>query len=386
MYVCGIVSEYNPFHMGHLYHLRKTKRLLGEDTVFVCAMSGNFVQRGDFAALEKYIRAETAVRCGVDLVVELPLSAALSSAEGFASGAAQTLHALGCDAISFGAETPDVKLLCRAADGLRQLHNVTVSGGLSYAAQRQAALRTIDPEAANLLSFPNNTLGIAYCQFARSLGMKIIAVPRRGAEHDSAVPQAGFVSASYLRRRLRENRWEECAAYLPEPVWNALQRARRYGQAPVSPPEEALFYLIRRLSFTRELYTGTSDGFDERLQKAIASASSWRDIITRAQTRRFPAARIRRTLLRAILTLAPDTPVAPSYLRVLALGRRGRDYIKRATLPVIIKPAAEKKMAAELQPALRRDAFADTLFTLAMPDKSQSVTGGHFRQTPFVEK
>jgi len=349
-------------------------------------MSGNFVQRGDFAALEKYTRAEMAIRCGIDLVVELPLSAALSSAEGFALGAVQTLRALGCDTVSFGAETPDINLLCRAADGLNQLHNVTISGGLSYAAQRQTALRTIDPEAATLLSFPNNTLGIFYCQFARPLGMKIVAVPRQGAGHNAAVPQEGFVSASYLRRRLREKRWEECASYLPETVCNVLQRARQYGQAPVSPPEEALFYLIQRLSFTRELYVGASDGFDERLQKAIVSASSWQDIITRAQTKRFPAARVRRALLRAILTLTPDTPVTPSYLRVLALGERGRSHIKRATLPVIVKPAAEKKMAATLQPVLRRDAFADTLFTLAMPDKLQSVAGGHFRQTPFVGK
>lgn len=384
MRVCGIVAEYNPFHTGHLYHLQETRRVLGENTVLVCAMSGNFVQRGDFAVLEKYARAETAIRCGADLVVELPLSAALSSAEGFALGAIQTLHALGCDSVSFGAETSDITLLCRAADGLRRLRRVGISGGSSYAAQRQAALQTIDPEAATLLSFPNNTLGIAYCQFARPLGMQVFAVPRQGAGHDETAPQGGFVSASYLRERLRGNQWEECVPYLPEAVWNVLQRARQYGQAPVCLPEEELFYLVQRLSFTRELYTGTADGFDERLQKAIAFASSWRDIVTRAQTRRFPAARIRRALLRAVLTLTPDTSVTPSYIRIIALGQRGRNCIKRATLPVIVKPATEKIMATTLQPALRRDAFADTFFTLAMPDKSQRAAGGHFRQTPFI--
>ena len=84
MTVCGITAEYNPFHTGHLHHIAETRRSLGENAVIVCVMSGNFVQRGDFAVLDKYARAEMAVRCGADLVVELPLAAALSSAEGFA--------------------------------------------------------------------------------------------------------------------------------------------------------------------------------------------------------------------------------------------------------------------------------------------------------------
>ena len=100
MTVCGITAEYNPFHTGHLHHIAETRRSLGANAVIVCVMSGNFVQRGDFAVLDKYARAEMAVRCGADLVVELPLAAALSSAEGFARGAVETLHALGCDTVS----------------------------------------------------------------------------------------------------------------------------------------------------------------------------------------------------------------------------------------------------------------------------------------------
>lgn len=150
MTVCGITAEYNPFHTGHLHHIAETRRSLGENAVIVCVMSGNFVQRGDFAVLDKYARAEMAVRCGADLVVELPLAAALSSAEGFAKGAVQTLHALGCGTVSFGAETADTDLLLQAAELLNSLPMKGESGSphLSYAARRQEELSKINKQAA----------------------------------------------------------------------------------------------------------------------------------------------------------------------------------------------------------------------------------------------
>lgn len=120
MEVCGVVAEYNPFHAGHAHHLAETRRKLGEDVCIVCVMSGNFVQRGEFALLDKYTRAEMAVRGGADLVIETPLAAALSSAEGFARGAAGVLDAFGFTALSFGCETPDadfIKAAFRAPSG-----------------------------------------------------------------------------------------------------------------------------------------------------------------------------------------------------------------------------------------------------------------------------
>ena len=139
--VCGIVAEYNPFHSGHRFHIERTREMLGEHTIIVCAMSGNFVQRGDFAVLDKYARAETAVRGGADLVLELPLAAALSSAEGFARGAVALLHGIGCRYLSFGAETADISLVQQAAEALNALPPAAGNrSGLSYAAYRQHSL------------------------------------------------------------------------------------------------------------------------------------------------------------------------------------------------------------------------------------------------------
>ncbi|MFQ6841003.1 MAG: nucleotidyltransferase family protein, partial [Agathobaculum sp.] len=138
MTVCGIVAEYNPFHAGHAHHIAETRRILGADRAVVCAMSGNFVQRGDLAVMEKYARAEAAVRCGADLVLETPLAACLSSAEGFARGAVSLLDALGCVThLSFGAEQADLALLQQAADlsrGQSETLRQGLAAGLPYAA------------------------------------------------------------------------------------------------------------------------------------------------------------------------------------------------------------------------------------------------------------
>ncbi len=116
MKICGVVAEYNPFHRGHAFQLRQIRRLLGPDTAIVCCMSGDYVQRGEPAVMSKWARAESAVRCGADLVVELPSPWALQSAEGFARASVGLLAALGCATdLAFGAECPDVDRLQRLA-------------------------------------------------------------------------------------------------------------------------------------------------------------------------------------------------------------------------------------------------------------------------------
>ena len=193
MKICGIVAEYNPFHNGHARHLAETRRRLGAETAIVCAMSGNYVQRGDLAILEKYRRAQAAARCGADLVLELPLSACLWSAAGFAWGAVSLLEALGCVThLSFGAEHADLTLLRRAAALSRSEGNEALrqglAAGLSYAAAMQQAVSAADPEAGALLASPNNTLAVEYLSALRTLHSAIepIAVERVGGAHDSA--------------------------------------------------------------------------------------------------------------------------------------------------------------------------------------------------------
>lgn len=398
MTVCGVVAEYNPFHAGHAHHLAETRRALGADTAIVCAMSGNFVQRGDLAVMEKYRRAEAAVRCGADLVLETPLSACLWSAEGFAFGAVALLNALGCVThLSFGAERADLALLRRAAnlsraegahaDALRQ----ALAAGLPYAAAVQQAVGAADPEAGALLATPNNTLAVEYLCALDTLesAMQPLAIPRAGGAHDSDLPADGLPSASYLRKLIAQGDADACRPLMPEASFAVLAQAIEQGAAPVTrnAVDQAILAHLRRLSpDALACYCG-GDGLENRLCTAIRDNTSFAAVCTAAQTRRYPLARVRRALMRAWLDLPTSVPPTADYVRVLAVGARGREILRRmkdnCALPVIVKPVTERALPDALQSTLAHDVLADDLYALAYPDAALRIGGGHFRKTPF---
>lgn len=398
MTVCGIVAEYNPLHAGHAHHLAETRRALGADTAIVCAMSGNFVQRGDLAVMEKYRRAEAAVQCGADLVLETPLSACLWSASGFAFGAAALLDALGCVThLSFGAERADLALLRRAADlsraegapadALRQ----ALAAGLPYAAAVQQAVAAADPEAGALLASPNNTLAVEYlCALdALESAMQPLAILRAGGAHDSEIPADGLPSASYLRKLLAQGNVDACRPLMPPTSFAVLSRAMAAGEAPVTrgAVDQAILAHLRRLTPADLARYCGKDGLENRLWTAIRDNTDFNAVCAAAQTRRYPLARVRRALLRAWLDLPTSVPPTADYVRVLAVGARGRDILRRmkdtCALPVIVKPVTERTLPDEIQPALARDALADDLYALAYPAPALRVGGGRFRKTPF---
>lgn len=402
MKICGVVAEYNPFHNGHARHLRETRRALGEDTAIVCTMSGNYVQRGDFAILDKYRRAEMAVRCGADLVLEAPLTACLSSAAGFAWGAVSMLDALGCVThLSFGTECGDLALLRRAAalwhdeDAIAPALKRGLAAGLSYAAAMQQAVCEADPEAGALLSSPNNTLAIEYLLALRALDSAIepLAIRRTGGAHDSGDAPDGLPSASLVRRLLTGHGLEICRPLLPFPAFEILEHALAEGAAPMllSSCDQAITAHLRRLApAVLAQYAGGADGLENRLRQAIRTHSDFSAICTAAQTRRYPLARVRRALLHAWLDLPAELPPEAAYLRVLAIGPRGpvllREIAERCPLPVIVKPTTERSLPAALQPALARDELSDDLYALASPAPALRTAGGRWRATPYVCK
>ena len=396
MTVCGIVAEYNPFHAGHAHHIAETRRILGADSAVVCAMSGNFVQRGDLAVMEKYARAEAAVRCGADLVLETPLAACLSSAEGFARGAVSLLDALGCVThLSFGAEQADLALLQQAADlsrGQSETLRQGLAAGLPYAAAMQQAVSAADAEAGALLASPNNTLAVEYLRAlaARGSRMQPLAIERKGGAHDSGTPADGLPSASYLRGLLADGDAAACRPLMPEASFAVLEREIQSGAAPVtrSAADLAILAHLRRLDAAALIPFCSGDkGLAHRLADAIRNNTSFSAVCTAAQTRRYPLARVRRVLLRAWLDLPQSVSPEPEYVRVLAIGRQGRALLRRmkdtCTLPVIIKPVTERSLPENLHPALARDALADDLYALAYPAPELRVGGGRFRKTPF---
>ena len=188
----GVICEYNPFHNGHMRQLRAIREQLGQDTAVVCLMSGDWVQRGAPAIFPTHLRAEAAVRCGADLVLELPIPYVLSSAEGFAAGGVRILTELGCDRLSFGSEQGRAEPLMSAArlqldpDFDARLRGALASG-VSYASARAEALRALG--APNVVSKPNDILGVEYCKaiLRQGCSMQPLVIPRAGAYHAEAL-------------------------------------------------------------------------------------------------------------------------------------------------------------------------------------------------------
>ena len=214
----GIICEYDPFHLGHRYQIGRVRQLLGPDTAVVCAMSGNFVQRGDFALLRKHARAEAAVRGGADLVLELPLPWAISSAEGFAAGGVGVLSGTGLvDTLAFGSECADADRIGRTADALLSdafsaAMRAELAQGDSFAAARQRAAERLTGADAAILASPNDILGVEYVKALRRQGSAItpLALPRVGAAHDGGAGE--HASASHIRGLLLGG--EDAAPYL----------------------------------------------------------------------------------------------------------------------------------------------------------------------------
>lgn len=381
MAAAGIITEYDPLHMGHVHLMAEARRLLGPDTEIICVMSGNYVQRGDFAIVSKFARAAAAVQSGADLVLELPVPWALSSAEGFAAGAVELLKATGAVThLVFGSEGGAVAPLVRCAEALcaesfPERLREELKKGDSFPAARQRALEALLPGTdAGALSRPNDTLGVEYCKALRGSGIQPVAVPRRGAGHNSEAAEGGFVSASVIRALLR--REEEAALRLCAPAMAEAYRAERAaGRAPavLANCERAV---LARLRFLEEADWAALDpgneGLYRRFARASRSAVSAAELLEAVKTKRYPLARLRRMVFRAYLGLPPAPPERPAYLRVLAANQRGTSLLagmrKTAALPVLTKPAAVRRLGPGAQRLFGLEARADRLYALACPD------------------
>ena len=383
METAGIVAEYNPFHRGHAWHIAETRRRLGGEAPVVCVMSGHWVQRGECALADKWLRAALALDRGADLVVELPTPWAMASAESFARGAVSLLAATGVvDVLSFGSETGELAPLEEAAAALDapdypERLRAALGRGLSFPAARQEAA------GAACLSAPNNNLGVEYLRSLRALGSTIrpLTVPRQGAGHDGPAA-GGYASASELRRLLRAGRGEEAAPYLTAPWSGEL--------ADMQHIERAVLSRLRTMGegdWAALPDGGGAEGLPSRLAKAAREAVSLEDFYTRAKTRRYPHARLRRLALAAFLGLrAAERPAAPPYVRVLGLGSRGRVLLRRmkdtCPLPVIVKPAQAREMDGPARTLFESEARYTDLYGLCFP--APRPCGAEWIRSPVV--
>lgn len=376
MRAAGVVAEYNPFHRGHKYHLAETRRLLGEDRAVVCVMSGSWVQRGECALTDKWTRAALALQGGADLVLELPLPWAISSAEGFARGAVETLKATGVvDTLSFGSESGDVenlRTLARALEGegyaaaLRE----ELDKGKPFAEARQKALERQVGDRAKALAGPNDSLGVEYLRAAGE-DLAAVAVQRQGVFHDSLCPGEEYASASLLREKLR--RGENVSPWVGEEAREALVQA---GLARMEHIERAMLARLRQMGeadFAALPDSGAKEGLPVRLVRAARQAGSLEEFYALAKTRRYAHARIRRLALWAFLGMtAADRRSSPRYLRVLGMNGRGKALLREmkacSTVPILTKPAHIRAMDGPAQALFALECRGTDLFGLCFDD------------------
>ncbi len=397
MKTAGIICEYNPFHRGHAWQIAEARRLLGAETAVVCAMSGSFVQRGDFAAVRAYARAEAAVRGGADLVLELPLPWAISSAEGFARGGVMTLAATGLvDTLVFGSECGDAASLRHAAEALlREDFPAVLRGelakGLSFAAARESAARALIGDDADVLACPNDILGVEYCKALIESGSSIapLALPRRAVGHDEGAAE-GYASASYIRALLV--RGEDASAYMTEESAVIYEREKKAGRAPVMMKNVERAILARLRAMGEEdfaLYDSGNEGLYRRFAEAAHTAPSIDALLGAVKTKRYAYARLRRMLLAAYLGVtAADMPRRMPYLRVLSFNERGRAVLKRmkrtAHAPVLIKSADVRALGEQAQRLFSLTARAEDQYVLAYPDLTAASGGSAWTSGPVI--
>lgn len=398
MHIIGIVSEYNPFHKGHMHHIAESRRRFGGDAAVVAVMSGCFVQRGEAACMSKFARAKAACLSGCDLVLELPLPWAVSSAETFARGAVGLLGSLGVVTdLSFGSESADLERMHLLAETLLDPAVVPrirhyLEQGLPYAAARQAALTELLGDTAKMLESPNDILGVEYVKAIYDMRLSIspMAVQRVGAGHDKR-GGGEFRSASELRSILAAG--GDVSRLVPAPAWEIYARELRDGRAPVRMEALETAILSRLRMLPQEAYDLLPDaggeGLANRLRAAAVTEPSLEGILAVAKTKRYAMSRLRRMLMCAALGVTADMSAGlPPYARVLAATGKGcellRSISRMSPLPVITKPATARKLPREAARIFELEAAATDLFVLGYAAKEERRAGADWRTSPAI--
>ena len=390
MRITGIVCEYDPFHNGHRYLLEWARK---KSDAIVCVMSGNATERGSFAIVDKYTRAEMALRSGADLVLELPYPYSSASAEFFASAGVSVLASVGVDLICFGSESGDVERLKRAAAVARDLVPTVTHDGRGTADGYFSALAEAYEATYGepLCPESNDILGIEYCKAILSGGYDIepIAVTRLGdGFRKREVEDTTFASATAIRRLIREGRSAEIAPLVPDVTADLLKEAIARGDAPVDMGRLATAILAFLRTADPEGLAAIAElgnGLEYRLTDASREATSLTELFASAATKKYTDAKIRRAVLFAMTGVtAADLRAPVGYTTVLGATKVGCELLsalrkQEGGIPIITKPADGQK-ASPRQYAL--SLAADSLFGLAHPKAKPA--GEWMRKNPVI--
>ena len=359
MSILGIVAEYDPFHNGHLHHLREAAAAVSPDAVLI-ALSGPFKQRGQASLLSPYARAESALEFGADAVLALPVCWTVHDAEHYALGAVSMLASLGATHLAFGAETADLDLLQRTAEllenqpsSLRDALHAALAEGNGYPSALAAAASVCFPQCRKVLNHPNNILAVCYLRaiLRLRLQLKPVLIARSGEYRADRIVH-DTPSASAVRESLLRGAWEDALAALPSVSAKAVRKAFMSGETPDQRRLDTLFLNGLR-SMTPEQAACLPDcpeGLDAALLKAASHADSREELISALTTRRYSAARISRLCTRALLGITAarlERLALPDRALLLAIKKNPSLTGLWKNAPVHVAAASEWQKAAD---------------------------------------
>ena len=388
--VLGIICEYNPFHNGHLYHLEQSKKITGSNYV-VAIMSGNFTQRGNTAIIDKWSRTEAALKCGADLVIELPVLYATSSAENFADGSIRILDSLRIvDYLGFGCENPELTLLTDIADVLykepkiyKNILSDELKKGISFPKARETALLSYlgnNKKYSNIISSPNNILGIEYIKALKKCKSNIVPVPitRFEAGYNDLNYSGNIASATAIRNIIKNGNFEIVKNLLPPPSYEILMDNIKQGHIipDLSVFEKQIIYNLRKMD-TSEIaeLPDVTEGLEFSIKKTANACNTISEFLVLIKSKRYTSTRIQRILLYSLLGITKKDMVLSKkvnpYVRVLGLNNKGKFMISEIAnanpkLEIItsVKRFNDRSNNKNLKLILDKDIFATNVYSI----------------------
>ncbi len=346
MKICGIVSEYNPFHAGHKYHIEETRRITNCDYVVSC-MSGAFMQRGELAFMDKFDRVRSALLGGCDAVFELPAECAVRPAEWFARGGVSVLDKIGCDLISFGTESGDkdelyrvFDLISNETDEMREMIKKGLSDGKTLARARGEALEHACPGLKNM---PNLSLGLEYLSSIRAIGSNMdVCVIKRTAPYHAYQTDKGL-SASEIRIAVQNGNADWAVECMPLEVREVFKNALEGGISQKTRLDEVFLHIIRNLTDEeKENLPDAGEGLSERIFQKAQTAATLEELIDAVKCKRYTRARITRIIAAAAIRMNKNAPEEAPYVRLLGFRKKSspliRELDKRSGHKIISSP------------------------------------------------
>lgn len=384
MKFCAIISEFNPFHNGHKYLISQAKEILNMPVL--CLMSGNFVQRGEPAIIDKYSRANSAINAGADIIVELPTIYALSSAQNFAYGAIKVLKSLGCTNIVIGVthtKLEDYYILAKIKNSnIKSSIRENLDKGCTYSKSLTSVLKAKYPNCEKIFCDASNILALEYIEqiIEQDANIQITLVKRTDGGYNAKDPEGDYANASTIRQYIENNLIDQCKRLLPDYSYNSLKNL-----SDINKINDILFYNLRNIEGENlSKYYDYNEGLPYLISNTMRESSSLEEAISKCTSKRYRTSRIRKLCYYPILSITKSNADkilhGKDVVKLLAIKRQYKQFISdvnKKEVKVIVSNYDYKKLKPSQKISATLDLAASNLYSIATGDRYNSdITKG----------